>query len=55
MLFAQALGEYGALTAVTSTVSRAWTTAEYFVSDLEPSTWAIVAVAVVLFLVLRRR
>ena len=57
MLIAQALGEYGALSALVSAVTRAAVSAETFVRGLEPSTWAMIGGGVLLlwFLISRPR
>ena len=42
MLVAQALGEYGLLSALSGAVSDALIRAETLVQDIEPSTWAMI-------------
>ncbi len=57
VLIAQALGEYGALSALVGAVTRAAVSAETFVRGMEPSTWAIIGGGVLLlwFLISRPR
>lgn len=46
MVIAQALGEYGVLSGIVSAFSEAWTHAHYFISNIEPGTWAIAGICV---------
>ncbi len=57
VLIAQALGEYGALSALVGAVTRAAVSAESFIRGMEPSTWAMIGGGVLLlwFLFGRRR
>lgn len=55
MLFAQNLGEYGAMAAFTSAFSRTWTAVQSTVQDVEPTPWLIVAVVVAVSWSLRQR
>ncbi len=57
MLIAQALGEYGALSALVGAVTQAAVSAETFIRGMEPSTWAMIGGGVLLlwFLFGRRR
>ena len=41
MVFAQAVAEYGVLSAIVSAVSEGVTQAQYFVTTIEPRTWVI--------------
>jgi hypothetical protein len=51
VILAQALGEYGALSALTDVVSRTWFSTETFIRNVEPTTWALVgAGALILWL-----
>ena len=57
VLIAQALGEYGALSALAGAVTRAAVSAETFIRGMEPSTWAMIGGGILLlwFLFGRRR
>lgn len=55
MVIAQALGEYVAVSAIISAISRWWTTAAYYVSDVEPRTWVIGGIAFVVIAYLWNR
>ena len=57
MLIAQALGEYGALSALAGAVTRAAVSAETFIRGMDPSTWAMIGGGILLlwFLFGRRR
>jgi hypothetical protein len=55
VILAQALGEYAAVSAIVSAFSQAWTRAQYFVSSIEPRTWAIAGVCLLFVLYLRNR
>jgi hypothetical protein len=46
VVVAQALGEYGAASAVVSAFSDAWLSLSDYLLRIEPSTWMILAVAV---------
>ena len=55
MVIAQALAEYGVLSAIVSAFSEGWTRAHYFVSNIEPRTWAIAGVCLFVVAYLRNR
>ena len=48
MLIAQALGEYGALSALVGAVTQAAGSAETYIRGLEPSTWAMIGGGILL-------
>ena len=57
MLIAQALGEYGALSALVGAVTRMAVSTESFIRGMEPSAWAMIGGDILLlwFLFGRRR
>ncbi len=55
VLIAQALGEYGALSALVGAVTRAAGSAETFIRGMAPSTWAMIGGGSLLLWFLARR
>jgi hypothetical protein len=57
MVIAQALGEYANVSSVVTAITDTWSSVVYYVNDIEPRTWVVggIALLVLGFLWNRRR